>query len=150
MPVGPIHTAQCKNGRECQSVPRHLSHTLQKPSAIISIPSPTISYVDLGPLRIHLYALCIVAGIIVAIFLTNARLTRRGAEKWVVIDICLLAVPLAIIVALLYALINPPGSETEREIGLFLGSLWWLKRAATTRPLARFLINPAAQQEAPR
>ncbi|WP_144784927.1 prolipoprotein diacylglyceryl transferase [Microbacterium sp. BH-3-3-3] len=69
---------------------------------LASIPSPTISYVDLGPLRIHFYALCIVAGIIVAIFLTNARLTRRGAEKWVVIDICLLAVPLAIVAARIY------------------------------------------------
>ncbi|MDF2993240.1 MAG: lgt, partial [Microbacterium sp.] len=69
---------------------------------LASIPSPTISYVDLGPLRIHFYALCIVAGIVVAILLTNARLTRRGAEKWVVIDICLLAVPLAIVVARIY------------------------------------------------
>ncbi|KTR96778.1 diacylglyceryl transferase [Microbacterium testaceum] len=69
---------------------------------LASIPSPTISFVDLGPLRIHFYALCIVAGIIVALLLTNARLTRRGAEKWVVIDICLLAVPLAIIVARIY------------------------------------------------
>lgn len=76
---------------------------------LASIPSPTISYVDLGPLRIHFYALCIVAGIIVAIFLTNARLTRRGAEKWVVIDICLLAVPLAIVVARVYHVVTHPG-----------------------------------------
>ncbi len=74
-----------------------------------SIPSPSISYVDLGPLRIHFYALCIVAGIIVAVLLTNARLTRRGAEKWVVIDICLLAVPLAIIVARIYHVVTHLG-----------------------------------------
>jgi len=76
---------------------------------LASIPSPTISYVDLGPLRIHFYALCIVAGIIVAILLTNARLTRRGAEKWVVIDICLLAVPLAIVVARIYHVLTHAG-----------------------------------------
>ena len=76
---------------------------------LASIPSPTISYVDLGPLRIHFYALCIVAGIIVALFLTNARLTRRGAEKWVVIDICLLAVPLAIVVARIYHVVTHLG-----------------------------------------
>lgn len=76
---------------------------------LASIPSPSISYVDLGPLRIHFYALCIVAGIIVAIFLTNARLTRRGAEKWVVIDICLLAVPLAIVVARIYHVLTHAG-----------------------------------------
>jgi prolipoprotein diacylglyceryl transferase len=76
---------------------------------LASIPSPTISYVDLGPLRIHFYALCIIAGIIVAVFLTNARLTRRGAEKWVVIDICLLAVPLAIVVARIYHVVTHLG-----------------------------------------
>lgn len=76
---------------------------------LASIPSPTISYVDLGPLRIHFYALCIIAGIIVAVLLTNARLTRRGAEKWVVIDICLLAVPLAIVVARIYHVVTHLG-----------------------------------------
>lgn len=76
---------------------------------LASIPSPTISYVDLGPLRIHFYAICIIVGIIVAVFLTNARLTRRGAEKWVVIDICLLAVPLAIVVARIYHVVTHLG-----------------------------------------
>ena len=76
---------------------------------LASIPSPSISYFDLGPLRIHFYALCIVAGIIVAVFLTNARLTRRGAEKWVVIDICLLAVPIAIVFARIYHVLTHLG-----------------------------------------
>ncbi|UJP12562.2 prolipoprotein diacylglyceryl transferase [Microbacterium elymi] len=67
-----------------------------------SIPSPSVSYFDVGPLRIHFYALCIIAGIIVATLLTNRRLTKRGAEPWVVIDIALLAVPLAIICARIY------------------------------------------------
>jgi prolipoprotein diacylglyceryl transferase len=68
-------------------------------SVVASIPSPSISYFDIGPLRIHIYALCIITGIIVAVLWTNARLTKRGAEPWVVIDIALLAVPLAIITA---------------------------------------------------
>jgi len=71
-------------------------------SVVASIPSPSISYFDIGPLRIHIYALCIIAGIIVAVLWTNARLTKRGAEPWVVIDIALLAVPLAIICARIY------------------------------------------------
>ncbi|MCK6065281.1 MULTISPECIES: prolipoprotein diacylglyceryl transferase [Microbacterium] len=74
-----------------------------------SIPSPEISYIDLGPLRIHFYALCIIVGIIAAMLLTNARLTRRGAEPWVVIDIALLAVPLAIIGARIYHVLTHPG-----------------------------------------
>jgi prolipoprotein diacylglyceryl transferase len=71
-------------------------------SVVASIPSPEISYFDLGPLRIHIYALCIITGIIAAVLWTNARLTKRGAEPWVVIDISLLAVPLAIVVARIY------------------------------------------------
>jgi prolipoprotein diacylglyceryl transferase len=75
-------------------------------SVVASIPSPSISYFDLGPLRIHIYALCIITGIIAAVFLTNHRLTKRGAEPWVVIDIALLAVPLAIIVARAYHVVT--------------------------------------------
>lgn len=71
-------------------------------SVVASIPSPPISYFDIGPLRIHIYALCIITGIIIATLWTNARLTKRGAEPWVVIDIALIAVPLAIIAARIY------------------------------------------------
>ena len=67
-----------------------------------SIPSPEISSFTVGPFTIHFYALCIIAGIIVATFMTNHRLTKRGAEPWVVIDIILLAVPLALIGARLF------------------------------------------------
>ncbi|MGW9112703.1 prolipoprotein diacylglyceryl transferase [Microbacterium sp. NPDC055683] len=69
---------------------------------VTSIPSPDVSYWDIGPVRIHFYALCIIAGIVVATILTNRRLTRRGGEPWVVIDIALLAVPLAIVGARIY------------------------------------------------
>jgi prolipoprotein diacylglyceryl transferase len=71
-------------------------------SVVTSIPSPPISNFQIGPLTIHFYALCIIAGIIVAVFMTNARLTKRGAEPWAVIDICLIAVPLAIVFARIY------------------------------------------------
>ncbi|MGK3952961.1 prolipoprotein diacylglyceryl transferase [Microbacterium sp. I2] len=75
-------------------------------SVVASIPSPSISYFDFGPLRIHIYALCIITGIIIAVLLTNHRLTKRGAEPWVVIDIALLAVPLAIIAARIYHVVT--------------------------------------------
>lgn len=75
---------------------------------LTSIPSPPVSYIDLGPLRIHFYALCIIAGIIAATLLTNHRLTKRGAEPWVVIDIAILAVPLAIIGARIFHVLTHP------------------------------------------
>lgn len=61
-----------------------------------------------GPV-IYIYALCIMTGIIVATLWTNARLTKRGAEPWVVIDIALLAVPLAIIGARAFHVLTHPG-----------------------------------------
>ncbi|GAA1124381.1 prolipoprotein diacylglyceryl transferase [Microbacterium natoriense] len=78
-------------------------------SVLASIPSPPISYIDIWPgIRIHFYALCIIAGIVAAVFLTNHRLTRRGAEPWVVIDISILAVPLAIIGARIFHVLTHP------------------------------------------
>lgn len=73
-----------------------------------SIPSPDISGVQLGPFFIHFYALCIITGIIAAVLLTNHRLTKRGAEPWVVIDIVLIAIPLGIIGARIYHVLTHP------------------------------------------
>lgn len=78
-------------------------------SVVASIPSPSISTFSLGPVTIHIYALCIMTGIVVAAILTNSRLTRRGAEPWVVIDIALLAVPFAIVVARFYHVFTHAG-----------------------------------------
>ncbi len=71
-------------------------------TVVASIPSPPVSSFQIGPFTLHIYALCIITGIIAAALLTNRRLTRRGAEPWVVLDICLLAVPLAIVAARIY------------------------------------------------
>lgn len=75
---------------------------------ITSIPSPSIQYFDLGPLRIHIYALCILLGIALATWITDARLSKRGAERGVVLDIILWAVPLGIIGARFYHVFTHP------------------------------------------
>jgi len=74
-----------------------------------SIPSPEWRFFDLGPFRIHAYALCILAGIILATIITSRRLTRRGAEPGVVLDIILWAVPLGIVGARIYHVLTHPG-----------------------------------------
>ena len=74
-----------------------------------SIPSPEWSFFDLGPFRIHAYALCILAGIILATVITSRRLTKRGAEPGVVLDIILWAVPLGIVGARVYHVLTHPG-----------------------------------------
>jgi prolipoprotein diacylglyceryl transferase len=84
----------------------------------LSIPSPPTSWagfsVPIGQwfhflgasptyaLNIKTYALCILAGIIVAVILTSRRLTKRGAEPGIVLDIALWCVPLGIIGARIY------------------------------------------------
>ncbi|MCR2800804.1 prolipoprotein diacylglyceryl transferase [Microbacterium sp. zg-Y818] len=86
---------------------------------VASIPSPSVSYWELGPLRIHFYALCIIAGIIAAVLLTNHRLTKRGGEPWVVIDVSLPAVILGIVGARIFHVLTHPGFYFAE------GREWW-------------------------
>jgi prolipoprotein diacylglyceryl transferase len=83
-----------------------LSSTLT--GVLASIPSPPSNAFTIGPLTIHYYALCIIAGIVVAVLLTNHRLTKRGAEPWIVIDIAIPAVILGIIAARFYHVFTHP------------------------------------------
>ncbi|PRB13472.1 prolipoprotein diacylglyceryl transferase [Microbacterium sp. MYb62] len=97
-------------------------------NVLASIPSPPVSYYDFGVVRIHFYALCIIAGIVAATLLTNRRLTKRGAEPWVVIDISILAVPLAIIGARIFHVLTHPNDYFGEGLNTwnpFLpGSVW--------------------------
>ena len=74
----------------------------------LSIPSPEVSYLDLGPLRIHFYALFILTGIILALLLTESRLKTRGVESGVALDVSLWAIPFGILGARFYHVITHP------------------------------------------
>lgn len=73
-----------------------------------SIPSPSISYFDLGPFRIHLYALCILTGIAIATWMASDRLTKRGGKPGMVLDIAMWTVPIGIIGGRLYHVVTHP------------------------------------------
>ncbi|MEA9984223.1 MULTISPECIES: prolipoprotein diacylglyceryl transferase [Subtercola] len=73
-----------------------------------SIPSPPISSFDIGPFTIHFYALCILTGILIAVALTQRRLSRQGAEKGIVLDVALWTVPLGIVGGRLYHVVTHP------------------------------------------
>ena len=75
---------------------------------ISSIPSPEISYIDLGPLRLHFYALFILTGIVLAVLLSDYRLHKRGAERGIMLDIALWAVPFGILGGRLFHVITHP------------------------------------------
>lgn len=77
-----------------------------------SIPSPDWSGFDIplpwGELRIHAYALCILAGIIIGLWLTSVRWARRGAPEGSVWDIAVWAIPFGIIGGRLYHVVSSP------------------------------------------
>ncbi|RDV44858.1 prolipoprotein diacylglyceryl transferase [Leifsonia sp. ku-ls] len=77
-----------------------------------SIPSPGPEWAQIPlpfwPYRIQTYALIILVGIIIAAMWTSRRLTQRGAEPGVVLDILLCAVPLGIVGARLYHVVTHP------------------------------------------
>lgn len=73
-----------------------------------SIPSPTVSVIRIGPLPIHLYAICIVVGIVVGIWLTDRRWRARGGAEHQVGDVAGWAVLFGILGGRLYHVITDP------------------------------------------
>ncbi len=72
------------------------------------LPSPVQGVWHLGPIPIRAYALCIIAGIVVAIWLTQRRWRARGGNPEDVVDVALWAVPFGIVGGRLYHVITDP------------------------------------------
>jgi prolipoprotein diacylglyceryl transferase len=77
-------------------------------SPIAAIPSPTHSVWHLGPLPIRAYALCIVAGIFVALWLTARRWRERGGTDEDVWDVAGWAIVLGILGGRVYHVLTDP------------------------------------------
>lgn len=73
-----------------------------------SLPSPTVGVLQIGPLAIHAYALCILIGIAAAVAIAQRRLADRGGREGAVLDVALWAVPFGIIGGRLYHVITTP------------------------------------------
>jgi prolipoprotein diacylglyceryl transferase len=67
-----------------------------------SIPSPDQGVWYLGPVPIRAYALCIIAGVVIAVWLGERRWVARGGRKGQVSDIAIWAVPFGVIGGRLY------------------------------------------------
>ena len=77
--------------------------------ASIPSPPPEFSKFSIGPLTIHAYALCILAGILIALWLTNKRMQARGGNSDMLWDIAIWAIPFGIVGGRLYhVLITDP------------------------------------------
>lgn len=76
---------------------------------LLSIPSPEINSFSIGPVTIAFYALCLMAGMVVARIWAGSRLTKRGGEPGVALDFTLWAVALGIVGARLYHVFTHAG-----------------------------------------
>ncbi len=68
----------------------------------LTIPSPAAGVWYLGPLPLRGYALCIILGIVVAVWIGERRWVARGGHRGEVTDLALWAVPFGIVGARLY------------------------------------------------
>jgi prolipoprotein diacylglyceryl transferase len=75
---------------------------------VATIPSPAWSAWELGPFTVHAYALCIIAGIVVAIWMGDRRWKARGGQPGVVGEVALWAVPFGIVGGRLYHVVSSP------------------------------------------
>ena len=81
-----------------------------------------------GEFTIHAYAICILIGIVAAAILTNHRLTKRGGEPWVTLDIIVWAIPLGIIGARVFHVVTHPddyfaGQDILRVLYIWEGGI---------------------------
>ncbi|WP_275775131.1 prolipoprotein diacylglyceryl transferase [Paenarthrobacter sp. Y-19] len=92
-------------------------------------PSPTVSAFQLGPLTIRFYALAILAGIVVGVWLTARRLRARGGTTSQTLDIVAWAVPFGIVGGRLYHVITDnqlyfaPGKDPWGALRIWEGGL---------------------------
>jgi prolipoprotein diacylglyceryl transferase len=69
---------------------------------LATIPSPDRGVWHLGPIPIRAYALCIIAGIILAIWWGERRWVARGGTSGAIVDIAVFAVPFGLVGGRLY------------------------------------------------
>ncbi|MCW2578959.1 MAG: prolipoprotein diacylglyceryl transferase, partial [Blastococcus sp.] len=98
-------------------------------TVLATLPSPTQGVWELGPLPVRAYALCIVAGIIAAVVLTERRWVARGGAPGDVLDIAVWAVPFGIIGGRIYHVVSSPrayfgeGGDPLRAFAIWEGGL---------------------------
>ena len=78
---------------------------------LVGFPTPTQSALEIGPLTIHFYALCIISGIAVAIWFGDKRFRAQTANgQSVVSEVAITAVPVGIIGGRIYHVISSPSA----------------------------------------
>jgi prolipoprotein diacylglyceryl transferase len=73
-----------------------------------SIPTPSSSTLELGFFTFHYYAICILLGIVAAIWLTKKRYTALGGDAKDISDLAIFVIPAGIIGGRIYHVITSP------------------------------------------
>jgi prolipoprotein diacylglyceryl transferase len=94
-----------------------------------SIPSPDVSSFELGPIRVHFYALFILIGIAFAIWIGSRRFKQRGGQAGMILDIALWAVPFGIVGGRIFHVVTHwddyfyPGADLTKVFAVWEGGL---------------------------
>jgi prolipoprotein diacylglyceryl transferase len=97
--------------------------------APLSIPSPDQGVWHLGPLPLRAYALCIIAGIVAAVWMGERRWVARGGKPGEVTEIATWMVPFGIVGGRIYHVITTPepyfgtGGEPLHALYIWQGGL---------------------------
>src|SRR5690348_18150303 len=90
---------------------------------LASIPSPGRAVWHLGPLSVRAYALCVIAGIVVAVAVASRRYRRSGAQtaarRGVVLDVAAWAIPFGLAGALVHTILLDNRHAFDREYRLW-------------------------------
>ncbi len=96
---------------------------------LAAIPSPAQGVWHLGPLPIRAYALCIIAGIVVGVWIGNRRFVARGGRPGRVTDVAVFCVPFGLVGGRLYHVITDnelyfrPGRNPWNAFAIWDGGL---------------------------
>ncbi|MEH3034289.1 MAG: prolipoprotein diacylglyceryl transferase [Aeromicrobium erythreum] len=84
-----------------------------------SIPSPPTGVWHIGPFPLRAYALGIIVGALLAIWIAERRFVARGGRAGAVSDVALWAIPFGIVGARIYHVVTDP------ELYFEAGRTWW-------------------------
>jgi prolipoprotein diacylglyceryl transferase len=70
------------------------------------IPSPSRNLWHVGPVPVRAYAICVVLGIVVGLWVANRRYTKIGGRPGLILDVATLAVPAGLVGARLYSVLT--------------------------------------------
>ena len=112
----------------------------------LTIPSPDQGVWHLGPLPIRGYALCIILGIVAAVWIGERRWVARGGRPSEVTDLALWAVPFGLVGGRLYHVITdwkPYFGEDGSPMGRALRLAWRPRRLGRRSPSVRWACSSA-------